>query len=130
MLGTKSAAPQRANRFQTSQHADDSVIFPSVGNRVDVRTGAYRGSSSVAAGPARESVADGVGTHAQAGALAALSEPRARPNVRGCEDNARYRRSFRIGDGRELFDLSSQPILVDVKIHRGAPESGCRFQSL
>ena len=58
MLRTKAALLQCTYGFQASQHSHDAIVFPCVGDRVDVRTGADRGRFGIGTVPARESIAD------------------------------------------------------------------------
>src|SRR5271170_7716213 len=135
MFRTESAALQRANRFQSSQHAHDAVIFPGIRYRIDVRAGSHRRSARLRAVPSRKGISDGIVAQYQPGLLAKAGEPLTRFPIRRRKNNACDPGRFGIRDQRELFNFRVKTISIHLQIHfrvsaGGAEESGCRFQSL
>ena len=101
---------QNANRFETAQHADASVIEAGIGNGVDVRAGADRRERRIAAFPARKGVADCVFAHGQARFFAQALHVGAGAHVRLAEDDARHHRRLGLGDLRQRHQLRHEAV--------------------
>jgi hypothetical protein len=129
---SKARRLQRADRFESAEHADGAVVSPRVRNGVGVRAGGDRGQGRFAAGPAGEKIADGVVAEDESSGGAVRFRKRSSPQVGGGIKHARDGRRLGITEGRELFQLTHQTVDFDLDLqtaHDGLL-NGCRLTSL
>ncbi len=98
-VGLYAGALQRADGFQSAEHADSAVVHAGIRNGVDVGTGGYRGEFGRLADPAREGVAHGIFADLQARFRAErLHVMRGRGRSACGKDHARNGRRGHVGD--------------------------------
>jgi hypothetical protein len=78
----------------------------------------------------REGVADGVLSDGEAGFIKFCSQPGARLQISGGEDDASYRGRIGFRNASQCFDFGDETILIDRGVHGCVPVKGWRFQSL
>ena len=121
---------QRADSFKASEDTHDSVVFPRVRNRINMRACADGGRLRVRTHPASECVTDRIFAHHKTYCLAQFFKPRSCLPVGRSEYDSRYGRRLRVRNRSQIFDLGKQLIGINFKFHGYLFASGCRFQSL
>jgi len=113
MLWTETAALQRANRFEATEHPNDAIILSGVGYGVDMRARAQRRSAWFGTHPASKDISYRVLAHGEARFFAAGGEPRTRFEIRWRKNDSGYRGRLCFGNRSEFLDPGCQATLID-----------------
>lgn len=97
---------QRANGFDSPEHADYAVVFPGIWDCVNMRTGGDRGQFPVGAVPTGENISDRIRTQGQAGFAAKVFHKLAPPKIGLGKQHARDHRRLGLGDRSEFIYLA------------------------
>src|SRR5580704_872922 len=101
VLGMESALLQGSYPLEAGEDANDSIVFPGVRNRVDMRASADDGRFWARTDPAREHISNGVLSHDEPRAFAQLHQPRTRIKVRLREHDSRDPRGICVRERSE-----------------------------